>query len=120
MAKKIGDKIEIEFWDRLELKLKIGRKKLNFKGWQAALMRELIINGAAMTVDGAREFIQADGLYEIGSETVIEFLFKQHDEGWLKTHEETMMKDKTRKRMILSSAIKRKFRFQIIVHEEEK
>jgi len=121
MAKRIGDKIEIEFWERLEINLKIGETELQFKGWQAALMREFIINGAAMTVDGAHSLVLANGVFEIGSELVVDFLFRMHDEGWLKTHKEPMNKEPDRERLIISSNLQPdQFLHKIIVHKEEK
>lgn len=120
---KIGDRIEREFWDRLELKLKLkeSEQELDFKGWQAALMRELVIAGAAMTVDGAHQFLQANDRFKIDSETVANYLAEKFKESLLKTHTESMIKDRRRKRLLFTSNIQPdQFTFQVIVHKEEK
>ena len=107
MEKKIGEGLVIGFWDRLELNLKMDKAEegLHFKGWKAALMIELVANMAAMTLIGAHEHITANGVYNIETEPVTEFMIEMHDAGWLKSHTERMMKDQSRKRVIMSSAL---------------
>jgi len=146
--KKIGEGLIAGFWDRLELNLKMRKDEegLHFKGWKAALMIELVANLAAMTLIGAHEHVTGNGIFEIEPEPVAEFMIEMHDAGWLKSHTERMMKDKRRKRLIMSSALtsdRLEIRkslsdnakeilagttdlgdnitlYQIIVHEEEK
>lgn len=98
----------IGFWDRLELNMKMneGKIDLTFKGWQAALMIEFIINKAAMTFGGAHDHITGNDIFEIEPVVVDDFLIKMHDDGWLKSHKERSMKDKRRDRLIMTSALK--------------
>ncbi len=121
MGKKVGEVIPREFWDRLELKLKIRNAEYQFKGWKAAVLREFLINGAAMTIDGAHSFIAANGMYKIDSKAVIEFLFKQHDDGLLISRKEPMSKTPHQSRLVFVSALHPEMvQHQIIVHEEKK
>jgi len=120
MSEKTGDKTEPVFWDYLEVKLNIGGAEHRFRGWQAALIRELVIYGAAMTVDGAYDHVTANDVFGVGIKPVTEFLFKMCDEGILKQVKEPSVKDRRRKRLILSSALQPdQFLYQIIIHREE-
>jgi len=120
MSEKIGDKIEPEFWDYLEVKLNIGVPEHRFRGWQAALIREIVIYGAAMTVDGAYDHVTANDVFGVGIKPVTEFLFKMCDEGIFKQSKETSMKNPDQERLILSSALKpNQFLYQIIIHRED-
>jgi len=83
-------------------------------------MRELMVNGAAMTVNGAHSLVLANGAFKIGSRSVARFLNKMCDEGRLKVHKERKMKGKRRKRIVFTSALEPgQFLYQIIVHKEE-
>lgn len=120
MSKKIGDKTEPAFWDFLEVKLNVDGIIHNFNGWQAALVREFLIYGAAMTVDGAYDHITANGVFGVGIKPMKKFLSDIQDKGILKQHKEKSMKNKRRKRTILSSAPQPdQFQYQIIIHKEE-
>jgi len=120
MSKKIGDKTEPEFWDSLEIKLNIDGVVHDFSGWQAALVREFLIYGAAMTVDGAYDYVTAGGVFGVGIKPMTEFLFKMCDEGILKQSKEPSVKDPDQERLILSSALQPdQFLYQIIIHRED-
>lgn len=119
---KIGSKIKLIFWDRLEFKIRLNEteEEIIFKGWSAALMREFIINGAAMTTDGPQQLLSAGGRFKISKKTTSKYLTEQVKRGLLKTHVERSVKDSRKKRLIYRSNLHpSQFKYQIIVHEEE-
>jgi len=120
MAEKIGEPIPRELWDLLELNLKIRDEEYQIKGWRAAVFREFLINGAAMTPDGVHSFIAANGMFKIDSKTVIEFLFKQEEEGMLTSRREPSAKTPHKSRLVFVSAFHPEMiQYQMIKHKEE-
>lgn len=120
MKKKKIDEAKILFWTRLELKVKIGDKEIGWTGWQAALMHTFIISEAAMTGDGARELVLDGGRAHVDPKAVGCFINEMYKDGLLKIHYERGTKTGKRRRVYRSTLQPGKFKYQKIVHEEEK
>jgi len=118
MVEKIGEKTEPGFWDRLELYLRVDDRNIQFKGWQAALIRELVLYRAAMTRDGALDFVLAGGLACVDPKAVGCFIDEMREGGLLKYHYEKR-KTGERSRIYMSTPQPDQFEYQIIVHKEE-
>ena len=119
MKKKKIDEAKILFWTRLELKVKIGDKEISWAGWQAALMYGFIVSGAAMTREGAHELVLAGDKSHVDAKAVGRLLNEMHKEGLLKYHYERRKAGK-RRQIFMSTLQPGQFKFQKIVHEEEK
>jgi len=113
------DEAKVLFWTRLELKVKIGDVETVWAGWQAALMHEFIVSGAAMTREGAREIVLAGGKAYVDPKAVSRFIDERYEEGLLKYHYERSKKTGKRRQIYRSTLQPSQFMFQKIVHEEE-
>ena len=105
-------------WTPYEFKLKIGENELGWKGWEAALLSELIIAGAAMTRKGALEFIRSSGRFSITQKKIDAFLRGQVQDGLLSMHSEKGIKTGRRRRIYSSTLKTGEFLFQLTKKEE--
>lgn len=120
MEKAKIDEAKVLFWTRLELKVKIGDTETVWNGWQAVLIHEFIISGAAMTRDGARELVLAGGKAHVDSETVGNFIDDRCKDGLLKMNYERSPKTGDRRQVYRSTLQPSQFEYQRTVLEEEK
>jgi len=98
------EKNKQEFWDRYELHLRVAEENISFNGWEAALMTEFMLHRAAMTRDGALDYVLAGGRYSITPVEVFDFIDLGSKTGLLKYHYEVR---KTGKRMrVYKSSLK--------------
>jgi len=118
MVERIVDEKEPEFWGRLEFWLRVDDNNIQFIGWRAALICELVLYGAAMTREGALDFVLAGGRAHVESKAVGLFIDEVYEDGLLKYHYEKRKTGK-RGRIYLSALQPGQFEYQRIVHEEE-
>ena len=120
MEREKIDEAKVLFWTRLELKVKIGSTETVWTGWQAVLIHEFIVSGAAMTGDGAREIVLTGGKAHVDPETIRHFIDERHKDGLLKISYERSPKTGDRRQIYSSTLQPSQFEYQRTVLEEEK
>jgi len=103
-----------KFWDRCDFYLRVAEENIHFKGWEAALMTEFSLHRAAMTQDGAHEFVGAGGKFLIAPAIIHAFIDLECEKGLLEYHYE-VRKTGQRMRVYKSALQPDQFEYQIIV-----
>lgn len=113
------DETRIQFWNHLEIKIKIGTREISWTGWRAIIMHELMISGAAMTKEGAIDLVLDVGKIDVDPKKVRRFIEEMLKDGLINMHYEKNSKTGKRRRIYMSALQFGRFILEKKMLEEE-